>query len=364
VKIMSVVGTRPNFMKLAPVARELLKRGAVEHIIVHTGQHYDPAMSDTFFSDLDIPVPQYHLAVGDDAPAVQIGVIMMRLDPILERERPDVMMVYGDVNSTVAAALCAAKRNIVIAHVEAGLRSRDRTMPEEINRLVTDQLADLLYAPSPDAVENLHAEGIPAERIHFVGNVMIDSLLSTLPKARAADYPGRLGLSAIPYVIATLHRPANVDDPDRLRELVGALEELSREVAVLLPLHPRTRRRMRELHIVPNGGGVLRVLEPLSYLEMLGLMESAQLVVTDSGGLQEETTFLGVPCLTVRPNTERPITVERGTNRLVAPERKAIVNGARSAIESTRRAAPPAIERWDGRAAQRMVAVLCDGHRY
>ena len=361
---MSVVGTRPNFMKLAPVAREFARRGTVDHGIVHTGQHYDASMSDAFFTDLSIPVPRYHLAVGEDAPAVQIGVIMTRLDPILERERPDVMMVYGDVNSTVAAALCAAKRNIRVAHVEAGLRSRDRTMPEEINRLVTDQLADILYAPSPDAVENLLAEGVAAERIHFVGNVMIDSLLNTLPRAREADFPGRLGLSDVPYAIATLHRPANVDDPDRLRELVGALEELSHEMAVLLPLHPRTRRRMRELDIVPNGGGMLRVLEPLGYLEMLGLMESAQLVVTDSGGLQEETTFLGVPCLTVRPNTERPITVEQGTNRLVAPERRAIVDGARSAIRKARHAEPPAIDRWDGRAAERMVGVLCDGCVY
>jgi len=363
-KIVSVVGTRPNFMKLAPVAREFVRRADVEHIIVHTGQHYDAAMSDTFFADLDIPEPRYHLAVGDDAPAVQIGVIMTRLDPILERERPDVMMVYGDVSSTVAAALCASKRSIRLAHVEAGLRSRDRTMPEELNRLVTDQLADILYAPSPDAVDNLRAEGIPSARIHFVGNVMIDALLATLPRARGADYPGRLGLGSVPYVIATLHRPANVDDPGRLRELVGALEELSREVAVLLPLHPRTRRRMRELGIVPNGGGALHVLEPLSYLEMLGLMASARLVVTDSGGLQEETTFLGVPCLTVRPNTERPITLERGTNRLVAPERRAIVDGARTAINAARCATPAAIERWDGLAAQRMVSVLCDGQRY
>jgi UDP-N-acetylglucosamine 2-epimerase (non-hydrolysing) len=364
VKIMSVVGTRPNFMKLAPVAREFARRADVDHIIVHTGQHYDVTMSDTFFSDLEIPVPRYHLAVGDDAPAVQIGVIMTRLDPILERERPDVMMVYGDVNSTVAAALCATKRDIRIAHVEAGLRSRDRTMPEEINRLVTDQLADILYAPSPDAVENLRAEGIPAERIHFVGNVMIDSLLNTLPRARAGEYPSRLGLSESPYAIATLHRPANVDNPCRLRELVGALEELSHEMAVLLPLHPRTKRRMRELDIVPNGGGGLRVLEPVGYLEMLGLMDSAQLVVTDSGGLQEETTFLGIPCLTVRPNTERPITVKEGTNRLVAPERKEIVNGARSAISAARHAVPPTIHRWDGRAAERMVGVLCDGCVY
>jgi UDP-N-acetylglucosamine 2-epimerase (non-hydrolysing) len=363
-KVLSVVGTRPNFMKLAPLAREFARRSSVEHVIVHTGQHYDAAMSGSFFDDLDIPVPRYHLAVGDDAPAVQIGVIMMRLDPILEREKPDVVMVYGDVNSTVAAAICAAKREIKVAHVEAGLRSRDRTMPEEVNRVVTDQLADILYAPSPDAVRNLINEGIPTSKIHFVGNVMIDVLMTMLPRAREADYPARLGLSDRPYVIATLHRPANVDDEARLRELVAALEELSRDTAVLLPLHPRTKRRMREWSITPNGGGDLKVLEPFGYLEMLGLMVSAQLVVTDSGGLQEETTFLGVPCMTVRPNTERPITLEQGTNRLVAAERKAILAGARSAIRDARRPAPRAIERWDGRAAQRMAAVLCDGVAY
>jgi UDP-N-acetylglucosamine 2-epimerase (non-hydrolysing) len=364
VKIMSVVGTRPNFMKLAPIAREFVRRGTDEHIIVHTGQHYDPTMSDAFFTDLQIPVPRYHLAVGNDAPAVQIGVIMTRLDPILETERPDVMMVYGDVNSTVAAALCATKRDIRIAHVEAGLRSRDRTMPEEMNRLVTDQLADILFAPSPDAVENLRGEGVPAGRIHFVGNVMIDSLLNTLPRAREGDYPARLGVSETPYALATLHRPANVDDPDRLRDLIGALEELSREMTVLFPLHPRTRRRMCELKIVPNGGGELRMLEPVGYLEMLGLMMSARLVVTDSGGVQEETTFLGVPCITVRPNTERPITVTHGTNRLVASEHGAIVSGAHSAIRSGREGKPPMIDRWDGRAAERMVGVLCDGCVY
>jgi UDP-N-acetylglucosamine 2-epimerase (non-hydrolysing) len=362
-KIVSVVGTRPNFMKLAPLAREFVRRGVVEHVIVHTGQHYDAAMSGSFFDDLDIPVPRHHLSVGAGAPAVQIGAIMTRLDPILEREQPDLMLVYGDVNSTLAAAICAAKRDIRVAHVEAGLRSRDRTMPEEVNRVVTDHLADLLFAPSPDAVQNLLAEGIPAERIHFVGNVMIDVLVSMLPRAREADHPSRLGLAGRSYVIATLHRPSNVDDPDCLRELVGALEELSRETTVLLPLHPRTRRRMQELNITPNGG-TLRVLEPFGYLEMLGLMASAALVVTDSGGLQEETTFLGVPCLTVRPNTERPITIEQGTNRLVAPERKAILRGARSALRSARKPPRPAIARWDGRAAQRIAAVICDGCGY
>jgi len=359
-KIASVVGTRPNFMKLAPLAREFAKRADVEHIVIHTGQHYDATMSDAFFHDLAIPAPQYSLAVGSGSHAAQTAAVLARIEPVLEAERPDMVLVYGDVNSTLAAALAAAKMFLPVAHVEAGLRSRDRTMPEEINRLVTDQLADLLFAPSPDAVANLRAEGIPAARIHFAGNIMIDVLKAALPAVRRLDVPARFGLSERRYVVATLHRPANVDDPGRLRELVAALDHLSRERPVLFPVHPRTRQRMHDLKISPGTIGALRLLDPVGYTEMLGLVAASEFVITDSGGLQEETTYLGIPCVTVRPNTERPITCTQGTNRLVAPERNAILDAAKAAVAS-RPMSPPIIERWDGRTAERIAAVLCDG---
>jgi UDP-N-acetylglucosamine 2-epimerase (non-hydrolysing) len=358
-KFLSVVGTRPNFMKLAPIAREFARRRDVAHIIVHTGQHYDMAMSDTFFADLDLPEPDHHMAVGSGSHAAQTAAVLARLEPILAAEQPDVVVVYGDVNSTVAAALAAAKMNIRVAHVEAGLRSRDRTMPEELNRLVTDQLSDLLFAPSLDAADNLRAEGIPPGRIRFVGNVMIDTLAHMLPRARAEFTPARYGLEERDYIIATLHRPSNVDDPEKLGEVVCALEELSQERPVLFPVHPRTRQRLNARDIDRCARGSLRLLEPLGYSEMLGLMASSSLVITDSGGLQEETTYLGIPCLTVRPNTERPVTCSRGTNRLVPADHEVIVNCARRVL-ARNRWSKPSIELWDGRAAERIVRDLCD----
>jgi UDP-N-acetylglucosamine 2-epimerase (non-hydrolysing) len=358
-KFLSVVGTRPNFMKLAPIARALAGRPDVQHVIVHTGQHYDLTMSDAFFEDLELSEPDFHLAVGSGSHAAQTAAVLARLEPILESEQPDVVLVYGDVNSTVAAALAAAKMNIRVAHIEAGLRSRDRTMPEELNRLVTDQLSDLLYAPSLDAASNLRSEGIPANRIRFVGNVMIDSLTQMLPRAHAEDVAARYGLTGEEYVVVTLHRPANVDDATNLSEVMRALEKISRDRPVLFPVHPRTRRRLGELEIQPNGGGDLRLLDPLGYTEMLGLVCKSSLVITDSGGLQEETTYLGIPCLTVRPNTERPVTCARGTNRLVPAEQDVIVDSARRTL-ARKRAARPAIELWDGHAAERIARDLCD----
>ncbi len=358
-KLLSVVGTRPNFMKLAPLAHEFAKRPDVRHIIVHTGQHYDATMSDSFFADLDLPDPDHHLAVGSGSHAAQTAAVLARMEPILIEESPDVVLVYGDVNSTVAAALAAAKMHIRVAHVEAGLRSRDRTMPEELNRLVTDQLSDLLFAPSLDAADNLRAEGIPSSRIRFVGNIMIDSLIAMLPRARADGGTARYGLEENSYVVVTLHRPSNVDDEEHLTEVVRALEEISRERTVLFPVHPRTRRRMSELEIHPNGGGDLRLLDPLGYMEMLGLVSSAGLVITDSGGLQEETSFLGVPCLTVRPNTERPVTCTRGTNRLVPAEHEVIASSARRVL-ARNRSTRPTIELWDGHTAERIARELCD----
>jgi UDP-N-acetylglucosamine 2-epimerase (non-hydrolysing) len=361
--IVSVVGARPNFMKLAPIERELARRPDVEHVVVHTGQHYDVEMSEAFFQDLWIPRPQHNLGVGSGTHAQQTAAVMLRIEPIFQRVRPDVVVVYGDVNSTIAAALVAAKLGIRIAHVEAGLRSRDWSMPEEINRVLTDRISDWLFAPSPDAVQNLIREGTPRERVHFVGNVMIDSLCWALPQARTLDTTTRYGLSGQRFAIATLHRPAVVDDPAALREMLDTLVTLSEDLPVLFPVHPRTRERIRDAGFPTEGKRGLRLLEPMGYVEMLGLVASARLVITDSGGLQEETTYLGVPCLTVRQNTERPITCQLGTNRLVAPRRDALLAAARQALERPM-ASRPAIERWDGKAAQRIVATLCDGERF
>lgn len=361
--ILSVVGARPNFMKLAPIARELTRRASVEHVIVHTGQHYDPEMSSAFFQQLRIPAPRHHLGVGSGSHAAQTAAVMQRLEPICLSVRPDLVLVYGDVNSTLAAALVAAKLGIPIGHVEAGLRSNDWTMPEEINRVLTDRLSQWLFAPSRDAAENLKAEGIRAGRIEFVGNVMIDSLCWALPEARRLDVAARLGLDAGGHVLVTLHRPANVDDRATLDEILRALERLAGESAVLFPLHPRTRERIRALGFPCNGRTNLRLVNAVPYVEMLALLLTACLVITDSGGLQEETTYLGIPCVTVRPSTERPITCLQGTNRLVPPRREAIVEAARHALCGPQ-PARPTIERWDGRAADRIVRVLCDGERF
>jgi UDP-N-acetylglucosamine 2-epimerase (non-hydrolysing) len=361
-RVLSVVGARPNFMKLAPVDRELVKRG-VEHVIVHTGQHYDRDMSDAFFEELWIPAPDHHLGVGSGSHVRQTADVMQRLEPILAELRPEILLVYGDVNSTLAAALVAAKLGVRIGHVESGLRSGDWTMPEEINRVVTDRLSDLLFLPSRDAAANLAGEGIALDRMHFVGNVMIDTLSWALPQALVLDAAARYGVKGAPYAVVTLHRPSNVDDRGVLRELLDALERLAGTLAVVFPVHPRTRHRIRTHGLRLPDNGRMRVLEPLGYLEMLSLVAGASLVVTDSGGLQEETSFLGVPCLTVRPSTERPITCTHGTNRLVLPKRDAILAAAERAL-ARRAPARPVIERWDGRAAERIARVVCDDERF
>ena len=354
------MGARPNFMKLAPLARQLAARPDVRHVIVHTGQHYDEGMSESFLRTLQIPEPDFNLAAGSASHAQQTATIMQRFEPVCLETRPDIVLVYGDVNSTVAAALVAAKLGIQVGHVEAGLRSRDWSMPEEINRVVTDRLSDLLFTPSRDAIENLRAEGVPAERIHFVGNIMIDSLVALLPAARRSGngHLGPRGTAPAPYTVATLHRPANVDDPAALAELMAALEELSAERPILFPVHPRTRARLSALAWRPPSDR-LTLLDPVPYLEMLRLIVESELVITDSGGLQEETSFLGIPCLTVRETTERPITCTQGTNRLVAARRDVIARAAREAA-AARRPTPPVIERWDGKTAERIVAVLCE----
>jgi UDP-N-acetylglucosamine 2-epimerase (non-hydrolysing) len=358
--VLSVVGARPNFMKLAPVARALARRD-VRHVVVHTGQHYDDDMSAAFFRDLGIAAPDVNLGVGSGSHARQTAAIMLGLEPVLLAERPACLLVYGDVNSTAAAALVAAQLGISTAHVEAGLRSHDWSMPEEINRVVTDRLAHLLLTPSRDADANLRAEGVPAERIHFVGNVMIDTLVHALPAARAWDAPRRLAVGGRRYVVVTLHRPSNVDDPRVLGDLFAALARLARELPVLFPVHPRTRARLTAAGLGTEDGAV-RLLAPVGYLDMLSLVNGAALVVTDSGGLQEETSYLGVPCLTVRPNTERPITCSSGTNRLVT-DAADLERAAREALAGPARR-PVSIERWDGQAGERIVEVMVDGAEY
>ncbi|MBW3534630.1 MAG: UDP-N-acetylglucosamine 2-epimerase (non-hydrolyzing) [Gemmatimonadetes bacterium] len=352
--VLHVVGARPNFMKIAPLLRALEAREGFRNVLVHTGQHYDEKMSESFFRDLGIPTPDVNLGVGSGSHAVQTAGVMTAIEPVLERERPDLVMVVGDVNSTLAAALTAAKLGVPVAHLEAGLRSGDREMPEEINRILTDQLADLCLTPSRDADENLRREGVADARIHFVGNVMIDSLMASLPAARERDVPRRLGLERRGYVAVTLHRPSNVDDREQLSAIVAALEDVAAQAPVVLPLHPRTAARLGAFGL---GLERVRVVEPLPYLEMLSLLDGAGVVLTDSGGIQEETTVLGVPCMTLRSSTERPVTITEGTNRLV-PERsrEAIVDAFRQVWGRSLDARAP--EGWDGRTSERIADVL------
>ncbi len=359
--LLHVVGARPNFMKAAPVLDALGARSGVRQLLVHTGQHYDHAMSDAFFEDLGLPTPDVNLGVGSGTHAEQTARIMLGFEPVLDEHRPEWVIVYGDVNSTVACALVAAKKGVRIAHVEAGLRSRDWTMPEEVNRVVTDRLADLLLTPSRDADENLLAEGVPAQRIRFTGNVMVDTLFRLLAKARRLEMAASLGLTPGGYAVVTLHRPSNVDERAPLAELIGGLDDLSRRMPVCFAVHPRTRRRMAEFGVAPASDAV-RLVDPLGYLEMVSLVDQSALVLTDSGGLQEETTALGIPCLTARPNTERPVTITEGTNRLVSSSRAAIGAAVEVALapSSGRRAGRPRPEGWDGQAGVRVAAALLD----
>ena len=352
--ILHVVGARPNFMKAAPVLQALARQVHVRQTLVHTGQHYDFNMSDVFFQQLGMPAPDINLEVGSGSHAQQTSQIIARFEAIVVEYKPDWVVVYGDVNSTVAAAIVCAKLLIPVAHVEAGLRSFDRTMPEEINRLLTDQISDLLFTPSQDGNRNLQTEGIAPAKVHLVGNVMIDTLVRLLPFA-----PKRLP-SGVPerYALVTLHRPSNVDDIDWLRSLLNMFLEISRDVPILFPVHPRTRNRIAEAGIeLSDRGSGLQILEPTPYLEFLALQSRAAVVITDSGGIQEETTFLGVPCLTVRENTERPITVSMGTNTLVGRDVACLQTELQAVLagKAKRGTVPPL---WDGHAAERIAEVM------
>ncbi|MCL6582144.1 MAG: UDP-N-acetylglucosamine 2-epimerase (non-hydrolyzing) [bacterium] len=376
--ILHVVGARPNFMKAAPVLAALERQQGFRQTLVHTGQHYDANMSEIFFQQLGIPEPDFNLEVGSGSHAQQTAQILSRLEPVVLEQKPDLVLVYGDVNSTVAAALVCTKIGIPVGHVEAGLRSFDRTMPEEINRLLTDQVADLLFTPSIDGNQNLEREGIDKNKVYLVGNVMIDTLVRLLPKAgdetlreliegdgQAQSQPsfsvgGRLPFELVsgPYALVTLHRPSNVDDPEMLREIITTLNEISAMLPVILPIHPRTRQRLSGLRLdLDFDGARLKLIDPVGYLQFLALQRRARLVITDSGGIQEETTFLGIPCLTVRENTERPVTVTLGTNVLVGQDMMRLREEVERILAGAGKkgSIPPL---WDGRASERIAEII------
>jgi UDP-N-acetylglucosamine 2-epimerase (non-hydrolysing) len=364
-KVINVAGARPNFMKVAPIVAAMKRRpDEFQPLLVHTGQHYDEAMSEAFFRDLEMPEPDVYLDVGSGSHAAQTAAIMRAFEPVVIKEKPDWVMVVGDVNSTLACALVCAKLGFKVAHVEAGLRSRDRTMPEEINRLLTDQIADLLLTPSQDADANLRAEGIPAERIRFVGNVMIDSLLEHLDRAKESPMVtarADLGLQDKEYAVLTLHRPSNVDDPAAFVRVLAALEEIAGRLPIVFPAHPRTRKMIAELDLGTRVDKIkgLRMIDSVGYLNFLQLLSGARLVLTDSGGIQEETTVLGIPCVTLRENTERPITVEMGTNIIAGTDPANITRAAFKALDNppdtSALRVPPL---WDGHTADRILDAL------
>jgi UDP-N-acetylglucosamine 2-epimerase (non-hydrolysing) len=352
-----IAAARPNFMKVAPLYHELARMSWCRAEVVHTGQHYDANMSDAFFRDLRLPEPSHHLEVGSGTHAEQTGRTMIAYEGVCASHRPDAVVVVGDVNATAACAMVGAKLGIPVVHLEAGLRSRDRTMPEEINRLVTDAIADLLWTPSVDADANLRAEGVPAQKIEFIGNIMIDSFEMLRERIETAGTRERMGLSANRYALVTLHRPANVDRPEKLAALVAALAQVAREIDVVFAIHPRTKKKLEEFDLLKTiaGNPRIRATDPLSYVEFMNLVIHATIVITDSGGVQEETTYLGIPCATLRENTERPVTVTAGTNRLV--KSTDLPGAVREALAGKwpqgRRP-----ELWDGRAAGRAAKSL------
>jgi len=351
--ILHIVGARPNFMKVAPVIRALAARHCGKQTLVHTGQHYDFNMSEVFFQQLGISSPDVNLLVGSESHAQQTAQIISRLEPVILKQRPDLVLVYGDVNSTVAAALVCSKLMVQLGHVEAGLRSFDRSMPEEINRVLTDQVSNLLFTPSQDGNDNLLREAVPAANIYLVGNVMIDTLVRMLPLAETEK------LDDVPphFILVTLHRPSNVDDSNWLTRMLNRLSEIATAMPVLFPVHPRTRQRITDAGLMNGNNGKLRLTDPLPYITFLGLQRRATAVITDSGGIQEETTFLGVPCLTVRENTERPITITSGTNLLVGRDLDRLQTELEYILAGQKKNAtmPPL---WDGHAAERIAQVI------
>ncbi len=352
-----VCAARPNFMKVAPLYHALKKEPWADPVIVHTGQHYDFNMSDAFFEDLGLPAPHIYLGVKSGTHAEQTGRVMISYEKVLNDQRPDLIVVVGDVNSTMAATIAATKMGIKVAHLEAGLRSFDRTMPEEMNRLVTDVLADMLWTPSRDASENLIREGVSPEKIHLVGNIMIDSLEMLRDKIERQETHRDFGLDPARYGVVTLHRPSNVDDPAILKKICGILGDIAEKVPLVFPIHPRTRRNMEEHHLLSSleRSGKLFLPEPLSYVRFMNLVFNCRFVITDSGGIQEETSYLGIPCLTVRKNTERPITITHGTNQLCELDD---VKRKTDEIIQGRAGRKNGIELWDGKTAKRIVDIL------
>ena len=356
-RILHVVGAPPNFMKASPVHAALAQHTGCTQVLVHTGQHYDAAMSEIFFQELGLPEPDLNLGVGSGSHAEQTATIMVRFEKVVLEHPPDLVVVYGDVNSTLAAAVVCAKLCIPIAHVEAGLRSFDRTMPEEINRVLTDQISNLLFTPSMDGNENLAKEGIPEDRIHLVGNTMMDTVLRLFPKALERwDHGLAETWGTEDYALVTLHRVSNVDDPNRLQALMDTLEELSHDLSIVFPIHPRTRARLQAMALEPQSPN-LHLIDPPGYLDFLALQRHARMVITDSGGIQAETTFLGVPCITARANTEWPVTTDMGTNTLVGEDTNALKQAARDVLEGRAKqgSVPPL---WEGHAGERIASVI------
>ncbi|NOX97892.1 MAG: UDP-N-acetylglucosamine 2-epimerase (non-hydrolyzing) [Nitrospirae bacterium] len=358
-KIINVVGARPNFMKIAPIIREMQKYPQMETLLVHTGQHYDIEMSEAFFDDLGIPEPDINLEVGSGSHAEQTAHVMLKFEKVLLQEKPDLVLVVGDINSTIACTLTAVKLGIKVAHVEAGLRSLDRTMPEEINRILTDAISDFLFTTCRDANENLLREGISPEKTFFVGNVMIDTLMRNKEKAERSDILNRLEMDDTDYALLTLHRPSNVDNCENFGKILDALDTIRKQIKIIYPVHPRTRKRIREFSLEEKVEAMpgLKLIKPLSYRDFLKLMLKAKLVMTDSGGMQEETTALGIPCLTLRENTERPITVNEGTNYLVGRDKNKILKYVDDILTNKgKRGKTP--ELWDGRTAERIIKII------
>lgn len=359
IKILNVVGARPNFMKIAPIQRAMGHYPDIKPVLVHTGQHYDERMSKFFFNDLQLPQPDIYLGIGSGTHAEQTAKIMMQFEKVVAEEKPDLVLVVGDVNSTAACSMVAAKMNTKIAHVEAGLRSFDRTMPEEINRLVTDVLADYLFVTEKSGLENLKREGIADHKVHFVGHVMIDSLIYFKPMAEKSTILNDLNLEPQNYGVITLHRPSNVDNKENFEKLLNAFEHIEKQLPLIFPIHPRSQKMIDQFGLRSKVEKMknLKLLEPLGYLDFMKLLHNAKLVLTDSGGIQEETTYLGIPCITMRENTERPITVEIGTNVLVGTDTQRIIEEAEKVLDGNpKKGQIP--ELWDGHAAERIVEIL------